>query len=161
MTVHKLSEDFYEFNYSLIAIHSSLESYRLAYFLNGCLGLQMKRLQQDLVLYKETAFPVYEWVDPLQEVQWSLLVNKVQIAVEHKVPALNMFGGGEMLQTQWVVPEYSGADYLFKVDNQEGKYPYVRKILGQIKTLPQVITAYELEPEQLRSKNNLIFLANA
>ena len=34
MAIYKLLDDFYEHSYTLIAIHGSLDDYRLAYFLN-------------------------------------------------------------------------------------------------------------------------------
>ena len=50
MTIHKLLiDDFVTVDYKLIAIHASLEDYRLAYFINKTLGvLQEKSLKYSI-----------------------------------------------------------------------------------------------------------------
>ena len=49
MALHKLHvDDFYDDSFSLIAIHCSLEDYRLAYLLNKHLNISLVRKPQDL-----------------------------------------------------------------------------------------------------------------
>ena len=49
MAIHKIYiEDFVEEDYHLIALHTSLEDYRLAYFLNRELGLGLSKSKSDI-----------------------------------------------------------------------------------------------------------------
>ena len=48
ITLHKFSDDFCEENYVLIAVHSGLEDYALAYALNRALKASLKRSETDL-----------------------------------------------------------------------------------------------------------------
>lgn len=161
MTVYKLTDDFFDDPYTLIAIHSSLDSYRLAYFLNGLLDIKLKRLKRDLVLYQEAAFPVYEAFDVSSDLQWNLLANKSTVRQESQAEMTGMFGAPTGEKVVYVLPEHAKVDYLLKIDDGEGGLKEAVDILKKIKELPQVITAYELDADQLKSKNNLIFLANA
>ena len=44
MAIHRLYIDEFEtINYSLVAIHTNLEDYRLAYFINENLNLKLKK----------------------------------------------------------------------------------------------------------------------
>ncbi|WP_224487809.1 IPExxxVDY family protein [Robertkochia flava] len=161
MTVHKLTEDFYEDTYTLIAIHSSLDSYRLAYFLNGVLKIKLSRLPKDLLLGEGAAFAVYESYDETTDLLWNLVANKTNVAVQKQDIALDMFAAPVGVEAHYVLPEYPKVDHLLKIDDGEGSFSKVLDVLKLIKRMPQVITAYELETDQLKSKSNLIFLANA
>ena len=60
MALHKLQVD--DFNvepYSLVAFHCNLEDYRLAYFLNLSLNINLRRLQQDLDLQEHVLLVKY------------------------------------------------------------------------------------------------------
>ena len=57
ITLHKFSDDFCEENYVLIALHSNLEDYALAYALNDALKISLERSKTDLDISNETSFP--------------------------------------------------------------------------------------------------------
>ncbi|WP_224484959.1 IPExxxVDY family protein [Robertkochia aurantiaca] len=160
MAVHKLFEDeISEHSYSLIAVHSSMEDYRLAYFLNSRAATRLKRLKQDLMLENDVGFPIFEWIDEASDICWNLLRNKVRIAHETKQTD-DMFGEGTAYRSHYLIPEKQQVDYFVKIDN-EGPYAQTERLIRTIKDIPQVITAYQLDPGDLKSKNNLIFLVNA
>ncbi|MBL7473821.1 IPExxxVDY family protein [Robertkochia sediminum] len=160
-TVHKLDDDFYVDTYTLIAIHSSLDSYRLAYFLNRSLDVQLKRLQYDLKLGEGSEFSLYEAYDRSTEVLWNLLTNKCGVTVVHEGGIPDMFGTPGSITYSYVLPEFPKVDHLLKIDDGEGSFSKAQEVIRIIKQIPQVITAYELDIDQLKSKNNLIFLTNA
>ena len=161
MTVYKLTDDFFDDSYALVAIHSSLDSYRLAYFLNGLLGLQLHRPRKDLVLYDGVDFETYEAYDKRADLQWHLVANKTTVVQKSRELVPDMFGGPVAERTYYVLPEYPKVDHLLKIDDGEGGMPPVLDILKKIKHLPGLITAYEVDTDRLKSKDNLIFLANA
>ena len=86
MAVHKLLvDDFEDANYSLLAIHSDIEDYRLAYFLNQNLAIRLVRTKEDLDFTNSTAsFSVFEWNDNALQTSWHLIKNNC--LVENSVP---------------------------------------------------------------------------
>ncbi|MEL4306839.1 IPExxxVDY family protein [Joostella sp. CR20] len=155
MAIYKLSDDFYEDSYTLIAIHGSLDGYRLAYFLNATFQIKLQRLKADVSISEGVSMPAYKWFDEHNEVSWSLIKNKVTI--KQAQTGTSLF---EHSQRVYFIPEYSKVDYFVMIE-EEGGYRKALEAINKINKLPGVITAYKIEEEQLKSKNNLIFLTNA
>ena len=160
MAVHKLFEDdFEEDNYTLIAIHCSAEDYRLAYLLNKTLDLKLARKQEDLDYnYMEASFSIYEWDDEKNFVTWNLVANISRKEVELVASAGSLFSEqqGKRTVSKYLIPERKKVDYFIKISSESYiKSPKI--ILSKINAIAEVITAYILEANQLKSKNNLIF----
>ena len=78
MAVHKLILDdiFEEGLCTLIAIHCTIEDYRLAYLLNKFLGINLIRKKSDLDFNGgKTAYSIYKWEDNKQLLTWNLVSN--------------------------------------------------------------------------------------
>ena len=150
--VYKISEEFFDDSFRLIAIHTNLEGYQLAYFINSISQLRLKRSFKDLKI-KEVTYPYYEWLDEFTETEWLLITNKVlqDIAVD----SLGLFGQGSAQATNFLVAERKDVDFFLKI-NLENE-TQVSEILECIKSIPRVRMAYNLEAETLKSKQNLIF----
>lgn len=58
-TLKLTMEELYEDEYQLIAIHTSLEDYRLAYFLNQSLSIQLKKCEDDLHVKSKRVNPIF------------------------------------------------------------------------------------------------------
>ncbi len=159
MAVYKLLDEDFEHAYTLIAIHASLEDYRLAYFINSVLNLRLKRMdRRDVASYNANVI-AFEWYDEIHQVFWGLLKNKT---TEKTLPSNSgLFEDNETTRTEYVVPEYSRADYLLKIDDQQGAYNATEEVVRELKKIPGIITTYTIEVQELKSKNNLIFLTNA
>ncbi|EDP96899.1 IPExxxVDY family protein [Kordia algicida OT-1] len=160
MAVHKLFEDdFEEDNYTLIAIHCSTEDYRLAYLLNTNLNLKLARKREDLDYnYMEASFSIYEWNDEENCVTWNLVANTSKMEVEQTASAGSLFSDqqGKRTVSKYLIPERKRVDYFIKISSES----YIKSskiIVSKINAIAEVITAYSLNPNQLKSKNNLIF----
>ncbi len=75
--------DFYESEYALIALHTSLEDYAIAYWLNKHLKTKFKRHNKDLDLNTEATFSVFDWHDLSSDSYWTLLSNK-HLSFQHQ-----------------------------------------------------------------------------
>lgn len=159
MAVYKLLDEDFEHAYTLIAIHASLDDYRVAYFINSILDIRLKRMNQQDVASYNASVTAFEWYDVINEVFWGLLKNKALVEVE--TSAAGLFENNNALRTEYVVPEYSRADYLLKIDDQQGAYDDTEAVIHSLKKIPGIITAYKIDVQELKSKNNLIFLTNA
>ncbi|WP_340067055.1 IPExxxVDY family protein [Ascidiimonas aurantiaca] len=156
MAVYKLLDDFYESTYSLIAIHSYLEDYRLAYFLNLHLKTSFKRLSYNLDFENNSSFSIYQWEDHYEETTWHLVTNKSRTEKRIASEDGGLFEENTASVTTFLVPEYNKADFFLKADYDD-THKNLEKTLQGILRIPHITTAYSIDPNQLKSKNNLIF----
>ena len=159
MALHKLLvDDFYDASYSLLAIHCRLEDYRLAYLLNKHLKLNLVRKRQDLdYKYFAATYPIYEWVDENYFTTWNMISNVCKKEEDGLQSSGSLFSTNEkMLKKYHLLPEFKNVDFLIKITNDE-QYFNEKVILDKIQAIPQVITTYTIDIDQLKSKDNLIF----
>jgi len=75
MTVHKLHlDEFDEIDYQLIAIHSPLEDYRLAYYINQNLPINLKKSNCNIHISSkegETQFTRFIFEDDTKDISWN------------------------------------------------------------------------------------------
>lgn len=145
MATHKLLlDDFFEEDFTLLAIHTTLEPYRLAYFLNQTLNI--------CLAYSKVIdnYELYEYEDEKNFTTWNLVSNKTY-TIQGNQSSNSLF---EAKTINYLIPEYKKADYFIKI------YPEnidVNNILSKIKEVPQIITTFVVATENLKSKSNLIF----
>ncbi|GAB5400887.1 MAG: IPExxxVDY family protein [Aureisphaera sp.] len=162
MGVHKivLDDDFTE-EFSLIAIHCSEEDYKLAYLLNSHLGFQLGRMKEDVVFMEddiEARFPIFQFSNETQYTTYYLVANKCKSEIEKKQESIGLFGSttSERIVTSYLLPEFEQPDYFLKIESDYPQVP-LRKHIAMINEINQVISAYEIENQKIKSNNNLIF----
>ncbi len=151
--VHKITDDLFEDSYTLVALHSSMEDHAMVYGINLCLKSSLKRLSEDLDLTRHISFPIFEWKDNITDSYWTLFVNNV--IQEENLVRTDLFKNEPSYMTHCLVPEYKDADYLLKIEHDDDNVE--EEIVKTLLTIPKVITAYILDTDKLKSKNNLIF----
>lgn len=154
MTTHRISTDFYEHSYTLIAVHCSLADYQLAYQLNSKTYTKFKRIQ-DIDFYNNSiSFSTYEWEDQKKDMLWNLVSNTSGI-IASETNNNTLFDKETPILINYLIPERKKTDYFIKIDG-ELMQKDTTDILNEINKIPQIITAYTIEPNQLKSRNNLI-----
>ncbi len=157
MAIHKIQiNDFISEDYELIAIHSSLEDYKLAYAINSVLDTRLIKNESNIEIVipeGKSAFGNYIFDDEKSDVQWSLIANKTTISTAKK-KATQLFD--EVDITVFLLPEYKKADYLLKIENIDYEFDE-ETLIEKMLTIKNVTTAYTIETTNLKSKNNLIF----
>lgn len=151
--VFKISDDFYDESFILIAMHTPMEDYSLAYALNQNLNSRFKRKAVDFELSLNRSYSFFEWEDSYNDRYWVLMGNQ---STKQEVLANNdLFKNENTFTRPRLLPEYKDVDYLLKIETDEefDTNELIKNVLG----IPQVITAYEIETNKLKSKNNLIF----
>lgn len=160
MAVHKLVLDdvFDEVLCTLIAIHCSLEDYRLAYLLNKHLGITLIRKPSDLDYDKgESTYSIFEWENEKQLTTWSLVSNVCKTESLQQINYESLFENQEkIIRVTNLIPEYKRVNYFLKIDN-EFDFSKEKYIVDSILKIPQIATAYSIDSSQLKSKDNLIF----
>ncbi|MBO0321119.1 IPExxxVDY family protein [Muricauda sp. CAU 1633] len=153
LTTHKISADFYDDSFKLIAIHSNLEDYAMTYAINANCGLHLKRMAKDLHLDENLLFSVFDWDDEMNDIYWTLISNKC--VVEEVIPSGGLFESNVSVRTNHLVKERKEVDYFLKVDAAD-ESAFAQKVKS-INKISKVITAYPIDTETLKSKRNLIF----
>lgn len=157
MAVHKIQiVDFSSIDYELIAIHTSIEDYRLAYFLNKELNTKLCKKIQNIAIETpegESAFNHFFYDDDKKDIQWSLIENKTSIISTHK-KSTGFFENIEV--NVYLLPEYKKADFLLKIENVDS-YFKIKEVTKKIESINHVSMSYLLDVDSLKSKNNLIF----
>ncbi|MDO5607552.1 MAG: IPExxxVDY family protein [Capnocytophaga sp.] len=131
----------------LIAIHTSLEDYRLAYFLN--LHLQLRLHKTDDWISNKIPYSCYQYTDE-PEVEWFCIANK---NVRHADDVQQLFATAE---TNYLINEHKKVDYWLKA-TYEYSLPNAIEMCAVIKNIPLVIMTYSVDFQKLKSKNKLIF----
>lgn len=132
-----------EFNFILIGMATPLQDYRVAWFVNNVLHKQLAKtddlIQIDPINKVQTGFARFFYEETLTMATFHLLQNKQNAS--------------------FLIPELKELDFLLLI---KGAYyqPRKREILKKIKQIEQIQAAVIIEPELLKSKNNLIFEQN-
>jgi len=159
LTTSKLNlEDFCNEVFSLFAIHTDLDDYRLAYFLNKHLGINLFRKAFDLdFVNSKGSFSVFEYIDQTNFLKWSLISNIYNYNFSAKASNDELFvESNNLVQKVNLLTEYKNVNYLLKIENNESQVD-LEDIAKEIKSIPQVITLYDINKD-LKNKENLIFL---
>ena len=161
MYVHKLHiGEFDEIDYQLIAIHSPLEDYRLAYYINQNLPINLKKSNCNIHISNkdgETQFTRFIFEDD-KDIAWNLVQNQNDaiLSSENNNQGLFANSSNEFSPKIYLIPEFKKVDYFLKIENDEVAID-VSKIINSLKKIDRISTVYAVEVEKIKSKNNLIF----
>lgn len=161
MLAHKLVlDDIADHPFKLIALHCSVEEYKLAYLLNKHLDLRLARARKDIdyqVRSGKVYFALYSYNDQLNYRGYYLISNSSKGENQSSAKIGSLFGEEEMaLNRTFLLPEFKKVDYFLKIEEEPGSFSE-RKMLTSIKEIPQIATAYLIDEHQIKSKENLIF----
>ena len=121
MAIHKLQiDDFITIDYELIAIHSTLEDYRLAYFMNRELSILLEKNQKDIeirVKEGDSCFTRFIFDDEDHEITWNLIQNKGTVSSQQNTASLFEETGLDITTSVFLIPELKKVDYFIKIEN--------------------------------------------
>ena len=136
---HKLEVE-YEYDFILVGISSHEKSHRVAWGLNSTLGIDLAKTEPYTLALKKgdpvSEFAHYTWDHPDFEATYTLLSNK---------------GTHGLL-----VPEQHQADY-FLVAQGPFTQEDEREMISSLREVAFILMAYRIDPQVLKSKQNLIF----
>ena len=157
MNNHKLNLNQFPENYHLIAIHSDLDEFRLAFFLNKKLNIGLKRKNNDIYFSEQNAnYSSYEFLDETKYLKWIFFSNKSLVSEKSPDQDLSLFGkGSTALNEMNLLSQQKSVDYFLIIENIANK-TYIDKVLKKISEISGVITSF-LSDNKLENKENLIF----
>jgi len=86
-------DNVFEEAFALLAIHCSLEPYRLAYFINKHLNLKLRRIQDVQIFQKKNIVevPLFLFEDDLKQTSYFLVSNTFKLKTENEMSP-DLFG---------------------------------------------------------------------
>jgi hypothetical protein len=134
-----LEEDL-SFNFFLIGISSHYHDYRLCWAINKSLDFDLERTDNEIIVHERNnhqllAFPTFSFICPESDVMFELISNR------------NTEG--------FLIPEMKQADYFLKFDDYYSES--IPELLQKLKSISMVNMAFQIDPENLRSKYNFIY----
>lgn len=155
-----LIDDFDEPEFSIFAIHSVLEDYRLAFFLNKNLKISLIRSDNFELKTKNGAvvFRTFSFDDDFKDQKWTLVQNKNEITIANKNDENNLFFN-EKIETEikiLLLPEYKSVDFFLKIEHAESSFDS-SEIIENMSQIYNLSSVYEIESQNIKTKNNLIF----
>ena len=162
MAIHKLDlGEFDEIDYHLIAIHTSLEDYRLAFFINQKLPINLSKSKNEIqinIKEGETKFSRYYYHNIEKAISWNLIQNKGEVVQQKKDNGQNLFSNLtlEVATKVYLLPEFKKVDYFLKIENLDETMNGT-KIQTALNSIDNISAIYTVETNKIKSKNNLIF----
>jgi hypothetical protein len=161
MAIHKLDlDEFDEIDYHLIAIHTTLEDYRLAYFINQHLPVNLSKSKEEILIsikQGETQFSRFYFDDEDNFISWNLIQNKNEVIGQKEIVNQDLFSNSnqEVATKVFLLPELKKVDYFLKIESDDDLE--LAGIVKKLKSIKSLSTVYVVETETIKSKNNLIF----
>ena len=144
-------------DFNLIAIRSDVEDYRMVYFLNKKLNINLSRRNNDIVFHKdENKYSIYDYTDESRYLKWIFFSNKSFSQKFIKDDSLTLFSNENFRNNETrFIKELNSIDYFLTIENVEN-IKYIEKILAKISEISVVITCFETS-QAFKNKENLIF----
>tara|TARA_B100001559_G_scaffold241856_1_gene204860 strand:- start:1451 stop:1912 length:462 start_codon:yes stop_codon:yes gene_type:complete len=152
MSIHKLSSSDFESDYTLIAIHSQSEPFKLAYEINLKLNTKLKKSSFDISFKnKVSVFDLYKHESEIYNTKLYLISNK---SIEKKNQAKNKLLFNEYSISSFLIPELKKVEFLMKI---EGGGFNIDSLLIKLNKIDSVVSCYRASIKNVKSKYNLIF----
>ncbi|MCF6214465.1 MAG: IPExxxVDY family protein [Flavobacteriaceae bacterium] len=148
-----------ELDYILICLHTALEDYRLAYFINKKLNLSLKRRDSDLDFKENGAsYALYEYCDKAFFLTYNLIANKY-LGVKYTTSKKNALFYNTLLgetKVSYLINDKKKVDYFLKISGDVSLHK-TNCIIEKLNTIPQIVTCYTTAPKNIKQNAHLIF----
>jgi len=127
-----------DYDFTLIGISCHTKDYRLCWEINKSLNIELIRTV-DLEIKKKkeiNSFSFYEFMDEDNYLEYYLIAN--------------LGGGG------YLIPEQKKVDFFLLLKGNTSNN-LTKDIIAKINSLSLVLTSFNIDPNQLKSKQNLLF----
>lgn len=135
-----LLEDDFEYDFKLVGISCHEKDYRVCWGVNQSLALSLSKQEKEIEVFhkknnRRSRHTIFSIVDFDREQEVHLIENRSK--------------------TGNLIPEQKHADYLLLIKGDE--ILTFSEVVSKLKSISFVLTAFNVEVSQLKSKENLIF----
>jgi hypothetical protein len=144
-------------NFHCFSIFSSLEEFRMAYFINKTFNINLERKKIDIhENHKNAYFSQYEFLDETNFLTWKLINNKAKATYEDKSLSASLFQVDlNMNVNVSLFEELKNIDYILLIENILSEN-FATKVLNKLLEIEGLIMA-QVSTKSLKNKENLIF----
>ncbi|RYZ76936.1 MAG: IPExxxVDY family protein [Proteobacteria bacterium] len=158
-TLRLYIDEFDEIDYQLIAIHTSLEDYRLAFLINQKFPVLLSKNNDDIQITAKAGtsqLSRYTFEDDASCSSWDLVQNKTEMQLQTATSTSDLFSGAnvKVRTTAWLLPEYKKVDYFLKLQNLTVP---TSEITDTLQEIDQITMSYPVDTARIKSIHNLIF----
>jgi len=129
-----------EYDFFLIGISSHENDYRISWALNNYLGLKLVRMDDHKIIDNNhpepLRFSIFSFDDDESLLSYKLIANRCQ--------------------NGFLIGEIKNIDFLFIISGETNQI-FLDNITQKINNLTIVNTAFQIDPEKLRSRQKLLF----
>ena len=156
--MYKLVLDNFHKEFGLIGICSTLEGYKLAYLINKQLNVNFSKTRSDVILnfnQMDLSFELYRYEDFKTESTLYLVQNKSKYNTNWEKTSNSLF---EVEQTiyKYLIQSHKQAEFLLKIEDESMHYKS-KALISALNEIPQLISAFEIPFNEIKSAENLIF----
>lgn len=155
--MYKLVLDNFEKEFTLIGISTSLEAFRLAFLINKKLNINLKRTQYDVKMSKKDNvfnFELFKYEDIRSQYTYYLAQNKS--ILKEKTHTENALFNIEQSLVNHLIPSHKQVQYFLKIEDEDNRINQ-KKIIFALNEIPQLISVFHLQKNEVKSSENLIF----
>ncbi len=149
--MYRLSSNDLDNDYTLIAIHTNIEPYKLAFKINQKLKIQLKRCSYDISFKdKNSIFDLYKHSSETYNTKLYLILNKS--FNDRKIKGQLLFEN--LSESSFLIPELKKVEYFLKI---EGGNFNIKTLLNRLIEIDNIVSCYRTKITATKSKYNLIF----
>ena len=135
-------------DFAVVAIHSNLEAYLIAYRLNLNLGCLLHNLSKNS---KNDIYTRFKYISKKEKDSWELISNHHKN--EEKFDKKNLLFSINKTNKKSLIPTLDSVDFFFKIP----KSKVIKEWVTKIRAIDGIQMAYEIDKSILLSLENLIF----
>jgi len=151
MAIYKINSSDLENDYTLIAVHSNAEAYKLAFEINLKLKTNLEKSPFDITFEgNNSVFELYKHLSETYNTKLYLISNKS--SDETRGNNLALFES--LSVSKYLIPELKKAQFLIKIEGGGFK---IKSLLRKLNEIDSVISCYSTKINNNKSKYNLIF----
>lgn len=144
----------YDYDFLTLGISSREPAYRVCWFLNKTLGINLKREEENHLIFDhdiENHHVIYFYFSKEELVEYALIKNKSESCEEEDSSMLSLF---ETKNTRgYLIPEQPKIDYYLRVTD----LTETNELISKTREIPYFNAVFDIDVHRLKSKENLIF----
>lgn len=153
--------EYADYNFLLFGINCSEEEVRFCWLLNNALNVDFRRKSDVELLHAksgtENAFPLFEYISKPFELEPENGIDDVERAdIAEELDVIFQLVGNRN-ELGFLIPEHPRVDYFLIIRGELEDQVDADEVLKTLREIPKVHLAFAIEPESLKSKDNLIF----
>tara|TARA_B100000989_G_C19485514_1_gene447248 strand:+ start:560 stop:1036 length:477 start_codon:yes stop_codon:yes gene_type:complete len=151
--VHHLNYQEEDSQDHLIAIHSNIEAFQIAYFLNKYTNSTFRREEDIDLNVKEAFFYLFKWENSLIDIKTILFSNKYKHNSKHSKLNKNLLFNVPLRNEVYLFSEFKNIDFFIKSNHLET----IQLLIKTLNSWEALTMVYKVPSRKIKSQMNSIF----